>query len=357
MRDTRAPCAPSKRKHLRSVLDHRIERDSIDHSLAFGYRRRVTTRDGPSLVQLTYESLRQIRKTVCWLLMIMVPASFVVFWLDRWGVQAALAGWLAPALETIGLPGAAAVTLVSSFTVNLYAAIATLPALELTQRQLVILATFCLIAHSLIVEVAVTKRTGTPALRMVSVRLMSGLLAAWLLHMVLPSAGAWGRPVARLATIAAGNAPLLRDWLHATAVLVVRVSLIGSALVYGTRVFRHLGVLDWIAHRMALVTGLLGLPRSTATTWLIANTLGLTYGAGVLIDEVDSGRLSRADSDLLNHSMGIAHALLEDTLLFAVLGAPALWLVVPRLIIASAVVWERRGERYLRLRNAAARVR
>lgn len=300
--------------------------------------------------QLTRQSLRQIGKTVFWLLAIMVPASFAVFLLERWGVQTVLAAWLEPALRLIGLPGSAAITLVSSFSINLYAAIATLPTLDLTQRQLVILATFCLIAHSLIIEVAVTKRTGTPALRMIAVRLIGGMFTAWMLHLVLPTAGAWTQPATGLGTITSeGGVPRFEDWLRATAALVVRISLIVSALVYGARVLRHVGALDWISRRMAPVMGVMGLPRSTATTWLIANTLGLTYGAGVLIDEVDSGRLSRADSDLLNHSLGVAHALLEDTLLFAVLGAPALWLIVPRLIFASAVVWERRIERRLRV--------
>jgi hypothetical protein len=84
---------------------------------------------------------------------------------------------------------------------------------------------------------------------------------------------------------------------------------------------------------------LLGLPRQAAYLWVVANTAGLAYGAAVIIDESRSGRLTRAETEMLNRSVAVCHSLLEDTLLFAVIGAWPLWLVLPRLASAALVVW------------------
>ncbi len=84
---------------------------------------------------------------------------------------------------------------------------------------------------------------------------------------------------------------------------------------------------------------LLGLPRNTAFLWIVANTLGLAYGAAVLIDETASGQITRQEAELLNRSIAICHSLLEDTLLFVAIGAWAFWISIPRMALAAAAVW------------------
>ena len=52
--------------------------------------------------------------------------------------------------------------------------------------------------------------------------------------------------------------------------------------------------------------------------------------------------------ELLNRSIAICHSLLEDTLLFVAIGAWALWITMPRLVLAAAAVW---GYRLWRCRS------
>jgi hypothetical protein len=70
--------------------------------------------------------------------------------------------------------------------------------------------------------------------------------------------------------------------------------------------------------------------------------MGLAFGAGVLIDHVERGRLSRAHADLLNYHIAVSHSLLEDTCLFAAIGVSAWWITIPRLLLAGLAVWIRR---------------
>lgn len=258
-------------------------------------------------------------------------------------------------MQVVGLPGSAAMALISSILVNLYAVIAMLPALGLDHRQLVILALLCLVAHNFLVELAVTRRTGTPMRRMFAVRAGGGLLLAWVLSLILPEGGLWSQALQLPGSsfeAGAANTPLgpaLLDWVQGLALLLIRVALIVSALVVFTRWLQYAGITDRLARVMRLPLQVLGLPASSAPAWLVANTLGLAYGAAVLKEEAETGRLNAADGDLLNHHLGVSHSLVEDTALFAAFGAPVMWLILPRLALALVVVWERRLERLLGL--------
>ena len=68
----------------------------------------------------------------------------------------------------------------------------------------------------------------------------------------------------------------------------------------------------------------------------------MAYGAGVIIDHVERGQLSARNADILNYHIAVSHSLLEDTLLFVAIGVPALWITVPRVILAGIVVWLKR---------------
>lgn len=69
-----------------------------------------------------------------------------------------------------------------------------------------------------------------------------------------------------------------------------------------------------------------------------------------MISQTVEGAFTRRDADLLNHHIAISHSQLEDTLLFAAIGMPILWLVFPRFLLAIGVVWLRRLELYAKER-------
>ncbi|MCG8481305.1 MAG: nucleoside recognition domain-containing protein [Spirochaetales bacterium] len=304
------------------------------------------------------ESLGRSWATVWWLIRIMVPASATVFVLSRTGLLAVLARVLEPVMALIDLPGGAAIAVVSSVLVNLYAAIAIIPALGLDHRQLVILALLCLVAHNYLVELPVTRRTGTPVVRMIVVRTVGGLFLAWLVSQILPDVGRWAEPL-MLPGSGPGTTSSLSGieafirWLEGVVRLILRAASIVTLLVFVSRALQYCGIIDWVAHHLRPVMNVFGLPHSSGPAWIVANTLGLAYGAAVLREESESGRLNAADGDLLNHHLGVSHSLFEDTFLFVALGAPTLWLIAPRLTLAFLAVWERRIERRIAIPQAA----
>jgi len=83
----------------------------------------------------------------------------------------------------------------------------------------------------------------------------------------------------------------------------------------------------------------MGLTVESSFLWFVAQTLGLTYGSAVMIEEVENKEISLESAGLLNYHIAINHSLLEDTLIFVAIGVPVLWITIPRIILAMIVVW------------------
>lgn len=94
-----------------------------------------------------------------------------------------------------------------------------------------------------------------------------------------------------------------------------------------------------------------GLSRNSSFLWLVGNTIGLAYGSAVMIAQVEKGKLSNRESDLLNHHLAISHSQLENIrYFFYLIGYNAILLIIPRIILAIIMVWLRRFELWLRNR-------
>ncbi|MFW6313656.1 MAG: transporter [Spirochaetota bacterium] len=301
-------------------------------------------------VRAVRDGTRAGLRSAIWLLSIMIPVSFAILMLRRTGVLTVVGDFLTPLFEMLDLPGSSALVFLTSLFISPYSAIAVMGELSLSVREVTILAIMILTAHNFLVEIAVLGTTGSKAARMIVVRLVVALAAAYLLSLLLPER--LGEQAAAIGgQIVSGTPSFLEElgaWAVSSLLLVARVALILFALMIGERLLQELGVVRWLGKRLGPMMRLLGLPEGTAFLWVVSNTLGLTYGAGVLKREVEEGEIPRDHGDLLNHHVAISHSLLEDTLLFVALGVPAFWITVPRVVLAIVVVWERRAELAIR---------
>ncbi|HHT91341.1 MAG: hypothetical protein QM451_04845 [Bacillota bacterium] len=83
----------------------------------------------------------------------------------------------------------------------------------------------------------------------------------------------------------------------------------------------------------------IGLSEEGAFPVVVAMVFGLTFGSGVIINHVRRGQVSRKEARVTGTFMALAHALIEDTLIFWALGAPFLLLLAPRLLVAYAMAY------------------
>ena len=251
--------------------------------------------------------LRNALKTALWIIRIIVPVSFVVTLLDFYGVIEWISIYTAPLFRLIGLQGNAAVVYFSSLFLPLYAPIAIIATLPLSLREITILALMCLITHNLPIECAVQRRSGTPFWQTLVIRLTFSILGGILLNLILPeslilspdfkgASGAEGVLNPQFSTL---NSQLL-NWLNNTASLCIKIILIIIALMYGQFLLKRYGIINKIARPLAPLMRLCGLQPSSAFLWLVAQIVGLTYGAGIMAQEIEESGADREELHRIN---------------------------------------------------------
>ena len=304
------------------------------------------------IIQCVKDTIRPAFKTIRFLLFIMLPVSFAILLLKSTGLLQYVSEYMNPLMQFLGLPGEAALAYLSSILMNIYSAIAVIKTISLTDKQLIILATMCLIAHTFFVECIVMKKTGSHLRKIVVLRIFMSLLAAWILKNILPP----GEDFLRISPAETPEPPKLGfsaeqfmeglgPWFKESMFLVLQIFLIVFLVMLLQRILAEFGLTKKLVKIARPLIVLFGLSPNTAYVWIIANTVGVAYGAGVMIEEMSTGNMTRTEADIFNHHASINHSQIEDTLLFVSLGVPYVWAALPRLILSIIVVW---GERIRR---------
>lgn len=286
-------------------------------------------------------------KTIWWLVKIMVSVSFGIMLLQYFGVIAWISELLTPLFSSFGLPGEAALAYVSGYFVNCYTAMAVMSTLSLDMRAATILAVMVLCSHNMIVETTVQAKTGSSALRIVVIRTLSAFILAFVLNKIMP-----GEFVAHETHLVTAEnvtfVEMLKNWAIRTLRTVGLMIVLVYALTLLQRILNEFGIIEKISSFLKPVMVFFGLPPRTAFLWLVANTLGLAYGAAVMIDETEHGSTTKEENDILNHHIGVSHSNLEDLLLFTAMGGSFLWMLLSRWAMSLLLVWERKIENKLR---------
>ena len=309
------------------------------------------------LVSALTNAIKPAFTTLRFLVLVMLPVSLVVMLLDASGVLAIISHWLDPVMHFLGLPGQASLVFISSISLNLYSAIAVIGRLDLSPREVAILASMCLLAHSLIIECAIMKRTGTSFAKTVFMRIFAALASAWILNKILPPSfgprfGTHASELVPALNLSLSNLPnLFFTWFKDSGILVIKLTVIIYALMIVQKFLEEFKLLDLLAKVLYPIVAFFGLPRSTSFLWIVANVIGLAYGSAVLIEQTDSEKIPIQDANLLNHHLALSHSLLEDSILFVLMGVPIVLIILPRLAFAFAAAWLERLRRWWLLKT------
>ena len=108
--------------------------------------------------------------------------------------------------------------------------------------------------------------------------------------------------------------------------------------MYGQFLLKRYGIINKIARPLAPFMRLCGLKPDSAFLWLVAQIVGLTYGAGIMAQEIEESGADREELHRINLHICVNHSLIEDTAIFCMLGVAWYFLVIPRLIFAIIIV-------------------
>ncbi len=189
-------------------------------------------------------------KTIRWIVTLTLGISLAMFVLQYVGLLDWISACVSPLFHIFGLRGEAAMAFVSGYFINIYSSIAVISTLDLTAREITILATMSTAAHAILVEGAVLHRTGTPTLYSITLRTLAAIGLGVGLNLILP-----GRPEAVIGA-SLGEVemfcidepfwPLFCEW----AIGAVRLAVVMCTLIYLLNIFQRIlyefGVMAWL---------------------------------------------------------------------------------------------------------------
>lgn len=123
--------------------------------------------------------------TMWTLIRVVIPVYLVVTLIKYTPLMGWIAGLFAPVMHVFGLPGEASLVLVLGKMLNLYAALGAISSLDLSHREITIIATMLLLSHSLPVESAVSRRTGVNGALVTVFRLALAAVSGIVLNLLL----------------------------------------------------------------------------------------------------------------------------------------------------------------------------
>lgn len=257
---------------------------------------------------------------------------------------------VAPLVDLIGLRGDAAIPLVLGGVLNLYAAIAGILSLELTVKEVFILAVMLSFAHNMFIETGVALKVGIKLWVVLVVRF--GLAIFWAVSINLVWAG--GGEIAQY-----GMTPVIEQapegWLaigllglQKAAFGVVQLAVIVIPLMVVIQILKDYQYLQKFSARVGPLTRIVGIQPNASLTLIAGLITGLVYGAGIMVQAVKEDGVSKKDATLALIFLMACHAVVEDTLLFVPLGISVWPLLLIRVVSAFlltagvAFVWNRR---------------
>lgn len=274
------------------------------------------------------QTFKKSLQSIWIILKLIIPIYIIADILFYYNALSYISFLVEPITTAIGLPPEAALSIISGMFLNVYAAIAFAAPLDLTIHQWTILAVFIGICHSLIVESVIMKKIGLSNTYSYILRIVSGFIVA-LLTSFMPSS--WFSP-----TISTNDKFVVEEYNSLSELLYnsflnsielsITVIILITALIF---------IMDFIKSRKFIKESKKNVSKGFSLT--VGIILGITYGAGILINEVENGNIKDEDIFYIGTFLMICHAVIEDTLLFVIFGADFTMAVAIRTVSAIII--------------------
>ncbi|MBP2240305.1 hypothetical protein J2Z40_000860 [Cytobacillus eiseniae] len=275
-------------------------------------------------------------KTTWTLGKIIFPVTLIVALLQHTPILPWVIKLITPLMNLIGLSGDAAIPIVLGNFLNLYAGIGAILTLELTVKEVFIIAVMLSFSHNMLIESSVATKVGVKLWIVVTVRLGLALVSAVIINLVWQG----GSDIAKYGMVPVKNeevtgwAAILLEALEKAGIGIFQLAIIVIPLMIVIQILKDLQWLAIFSKWMAPVTRALGMKENTSTTLAAGLLFGLAYGAGVMIQAVKEDGVSKRDVTIAFVFLVACHAVIEDTLIFIPLGIPILPLFLIRLGVA-----------------------
>ena len=271
---------------------------------------------------------------------LIIPIVIVVKFLQEFGLVEYASMPLAPIMGLMGLPAELGIVWAAAMLISIYSSLAILPGIlvsmpALSVEQATVLGLIILIAHGLILETRIAGQCGLSMRFQLMLRVVTAIVAGILLHVFCSMLDIWQEE----ATILLVNqvSTTWSAWLVGEFWNLVQIFVIVCFVMAFNRVLNYLRVSYYIGKMLSPLLLLLGISPGATNVVIVGTFMGILYGSGVIIQSAREGKISSADVFATMSFMGIAHAIVEDTLLLMLIGGSLWGLLVVRVAVAVIV--------------------
>lgn len=276
------------------------------------------------------------------LIRITVPVLIVTKIMEELGLIASLSVLLEPVMQIVGLPGSLGLVWATAMLTSIYGGLAVFAALaqdlSLNAAQVTVLCSIMLIAHSLPLELSISKKAGAALLPVAILRVGGAILYGFLLSRLCSYLRIWQEPATVLFKVGEAD-PDVWSWALAQFENLGLIVLVIFCIVVVMRILRAVGILALFERLLSPVLPLFGMSRRAAPVTVVGMIMGIGYGGALIIRETCSGEMDREEIFNALALMGLCHALVEDTLLMMAFGGKLGGIFWGRILFALGIVY------------------
>ncbi len=281
-------------------------------------------------------------KTSVELLKVTVPAIIATKILEELGLVYFIGELLDPLMGLMGLPGelglvwATAILTTPYGGIGVYAALG--PSLHLSGADMTVLCSVMLIAHSLPVELSITKKAGGGMLPLGMLRLGGGLVYGILLNQVCTRLQLWQEPAIMIFKATPKEESFIQ-WCMGQATNILLICGVIFLVLLAMRILQAIGFIRLLEWMLEPLLPLFGMTHRAAPMTVVGMILGIAYGGALIIKETTKGTMESREVFNSLALMSLSHGLIEDTLVMMALGAKLGGIFWGRLFFSLTVIF------------------
>ena len=268
---------------------------------------------------------------------ILIPFVFIIKVLEVSGAIEFTAKILEPLMSFVGLTPELGLVFVTAFLINIYAALVLfvniLPGIDVSVAEITILTTMILVAHNLPIECTICKAAGISVIYTASLRLISAFVLGFILKLIYFNFGFLTETFQTFFTV---KPPPENNWYWFLDQFTTLVYIFFLVCLMATvlEILKIIGVEKLFEKVFMPPLRLFGIQKEAMNIIIVGMFIGIQFGGGMLIKEVKKGTIDKQSIFLSVSLLNLLHAMIEDTILMALVGGHISGILIARVIFS-----------------------
>jgi spore maturation protein SpmB len=268
---------------------------------------------------------------------ILIPFVFIIKVLEISGAIEFTAEILEPLMSFVGLTPELGLVFVTAFLINIYAALVLfvniLPGIDVSVAEITILTTMILVAHNLPIECTICKAAGISVIYTASLRLISAFVLGFILKLIYFN---FGFLTETFQTFFSVKPPPENNWYWFLDQFTTLVYIFFLVCLMATvlEILKIIGVEKLFEKVFMPPLRLFGIQKEAMNIIIVGMFIGIQFGGGMLIKEVKKGTIDKQSIFLSVSLLNLLHAMIEDTILMALVGGHISGILIARVIFS-----------------------